>query len=97
MFSGAEDGGVRAFHGFDGDAGGFGDNDGLADIEAGEVLRDGAAVGDVGLLLVGGRAAGEHAGRAQQRFEERGGVEEGDALVGEDLGHSADAASRYCA
>ena len=46
-FAGAEDGGVGALHGFDGDAGLGGDDDGLAEIEGGNAAGDRAAVGDV--------------------------------------------------
>ena len=45
--AGALDGGVGAFHGFDGDAGLGGDDDGLAEIVGGDGAGDGAAVGDV--------------------------------------------------
>ena len=45
--AGAGDGGVGAFHGFDGDAGLGGDDDGLAEIVGGDGAGDGAAVGDV--------------------------------------------------
>ena len=50
--AGAGDGGVGAFHGLDGDAGLGGDDDGLAEVVGGDGLGDGAAVGDVLLLLL---------------------------------------------
>jgi hypothetical protein len=45
---GALDGFVGAFHGFDGDAGAIADDDGLAEIKRSDLLRDVAAIGDVG-------------------------------------------------
>ena len=53
--AGAEDGGVGALHGLDGDAGPGGDDDGLAEVEGGDAAGDGEAVVDVGALgFVGG-------------------------------------------
>ena len=55
--AGAGDGGVGAFHGFDGDAGLGGDDDGLAEVVGGDGAGDGAAVGDVfQFVFVWGRA-----------------------------------------
>ena len=53
--AGTFDGGVGAFHGFYGDAGLRGDDDGLAEVVCGKRVGNGAAVGDV-LALVFGRA-----------------------------------------
>src|SRR5215469_12727718 len=55
----AFDGGVGAFHGFDRDAGGFGDDDGLADVVLCKVTGNGAAVSNVLLLLVARRTFAE--------------------------------------
>jgi len=59
--AGAGDGGVGAFHRFDGDAGLSGDDDSLAEVVGGDGLGYGAAVEDVLLLFFVGRAAGEDA------------------------------------
>src|SRR5258708_6751010 len=86
---GARDGGVGALHGFDSDAGGFGDDDGLADVVLRELAGDGAAVVDVLAFLLGGRAAGEHSGLYQQRFEQRGRTLESNAFRGANPGPGA--------
>ena len=53
--AGALDGGVGAFHGFNGDAGLRGDDDGLADVEGGDGAGNAQAVLDVAaLVFVGG-------------------------------------------
>ena len=49
---GAQDGCVGAFHGFNRNAGGFGDHHRLPDIEPCQVMGDRAAIRDVGLLGV---------------------------------------------
>jgi hypothetical protein len=84
--AGACDGGVGAFHGFDGDAGLGGDDDGLAEIVGGDGLGDSAAVGDVFRFFFVGCATGEDAGFREEGFEVLGGGDEFDAFVAEDFG-----------
>ena len=84
--SGAFDGSVGAFHGFDGDASLCGDDDGLSEVESGDAAGDGASVVDVLLLLLVGGALGEDAGFGEEGFEVLGGGDELDAFVGEDFG-----------
>ena len=86
----AFDGGVGTLHGFDGNAGLGGDDDGLAEVEGGQAQGYGAPVGDVLALVFGGGALGEDAGLGEQRFKVLGGGDELDALVGEDLGDRAE-------
>ena len=50
---------VGAFHRFHGNASGFGNDHGLTDVEAREMVCDRPSVGDVGLLGVGGGALGQ--------------------------------------
>ena len=88
--AGAGDGGVGAFHGFDGDAGLGRDDDGLAEIVGGDGAGYGAAVGDVFLLVFGGGAAGEDAGGGEERLEILRRGDELDAFVGENLGDGAE-------
>ncbi len=88
--TGAGDGGVGAFHSFDGDAGTGGDDDGLAEVEGCDCAGDGAAVSDVGELVLVGGAGGEGAGFGEQGLEVLGGADELDAFVGEDLGDGAE-------
>jgi hypothetical protein len=83
--SGAGDGGVSALHGLDGDAGLGGDDDGLAEVVGGDGLGDGAAVGDILLLLFVGGAEGEDARFCEEGLKVLGGGDEFDALVAEDL------------
>jgi hypothetical protein len=87
---GALDGFVGAFHGFDGDAGAIADDDGLAEIEGGDLLGDVAAVGDVGGFGLIGRAAREDSFRGQERTEKFRRVYEFDAFVMQDSGDCAD-------
>ena len=88
--TGALDGRVGAFHGFYGDAGGFGDNHCLSDIVLRQVTGDCASIADVLLLLFGGRALGEDAGPCKERLEEGCRVLQDDAFVGEDLCQGAE-------
>jgi len=84
--AGARDGGVGAFHGFDGDAGLSGDDDGLAEVVGGDGVGDGAAVCDVLLLFFIRCPVGEDAGFCEEGFEVLRGGDEFDAFVVEDLG-----------
>src|SRR5206468_4875513 len=79
-FAGSGDGGVGALHGFDGDAGLGGDDDGLAEVVGGDGLGDGAAVDDVLLLFFVRRAGGEDAGFCEERLEVLGGGDQFDAF-----------------
>src|SRR5215469_3314562 len=60
--SGALDGGVGAFHGFDGDASLRRDDDSLAEVVGGDGAGDSSAISDVLTLVFIGGAAGEDTG-----------------------------------
>src|SRR5256885_505204 len=66
--TGTFDGGIGALHGFDGDAGGFGDDDRLADVVVCDVAGDVAPVGDVLLFSFGRSALGQYPGFREQRL-----------------------------
>ena len=88
--AGAFDGGVGTFHGFDGDTGLCGDDDGLTEVEGGDAVGDGSSVGDVLLFLFVGVALGEDSGLGEKGFEVLGGGDELDAFVGEDFGDGSE-------
>ena len=89
--AGTLDGGVGAFHGLDGHAGGLGDNDGLADIVVGEVARDGAAVVRCSFFLLRWARvpSARRASRAAVR-EMKSNSSSMDAFVSENLGDRAE-------
>jgi len=80
------DGGICAFHGFDGDTGLGGDDDGLAKVEGGEATGDAETVRDIFVFVFGWGALGKDARFGKQRFQILGGRDQLDAFVGQDLG-----------
>ena len=89
---GAPQHGVGAFHGLDRHAGAFADGDALAHVEARQRIGDAAAIIDIRLLGLVGLAPGHGAFVRQQRLEQRGGIAQLDAFVGQDLHDAADEA-----
>jgi hypothetical protein len=86
-FAGAGDGGVGALHGFDGDAGLSGDDDGLAEIVGGNGLGNCASVRDVLLFFFVRGAAGQQACPGEEWFEVGRRGDQFNAFVGQDFGH----------
>ena len=64
--------------------------DGLADVERGDRVRHPVAEREIRALLLGRRARGQHAVARQQRREERGRIEQLDAVVAHHVGHRGD-------
>ena len=67
---------------------------GLADVEPGDLVRYPVAEREVLLLFLGRRPSRQHAGRREQRREERGRVHQLDAVFAQHVGDRADDAVR---
>lgn len=88
----AADGGVGAVVAFDGEDGAFFDDEGLADVEGGDLFEDGPGEVDIAAEVAGGLGAGDPAGRGEEVFEVGGGGEEADTGGGEGVGDGAEEA-----
>jgi hypothetical protein len=80
---------VGTFDGFDGDDVTLADGEGLADVEAEQVVHHAPGELDVGLLLGGGLGAGHHADVGHLIGDRDGRVEQGDAELMELIGNGA--------
>src|ERR1035437_4326322 len=89
---GAAQHGVGALHGLHGHTGAFANGDSLSHVEAGQRIGHAAAVFDIRQLFLGRLAARHHAGGGQQGLEQRGGIAQLNAFVGQNLNHAADQA-----
>ncbi len=90
--SGAADHFVGALHRLDGDDRLVLDRDGLPDIEAGDDVSHLVAELEVTLLVLSRRTLGQHAGPGQQRRQQRGRVDQLDAVLAQDVGDGTDQA-----
>ena len=87
---GAFDGGVGAFHGFDGYAGRIRNDHRLPDIVLREIAGYRASVVDVLEFLFAGSTLGENSGPGQQRLQQPGGLLQRDAFIRQNLRYSSE-------
>ena len=84
---GPANGGVGTFHGLHRHTGLVPYHHGLADIHASHLLGDPPTVVNVLDLRIAGRPPGQHTGLGHQRFQERGGIDQTDPFLLQDVGN----------